>query len=72
MREKAVYSDYVTVAKPRFFNHDSIELILRPKIQQLLVMPVGYHLSFLLTVLGRNLIRFTASAGKLSRIFISI
>ena len=52
MKEETVYNDYVMAAKS-FFNHDSFELILRPKNQQLLVVPVGYHLNFRLSVLGK-------------------
>lgn len=40
----------------RFFNNDSFELIIRPKSEQLLVIPIGYHLNFRLFVQGEKII----------------
>jgi hypothetical protein len=50
-KDETFYSEYVIAAK-NFFNHDSFELTLRPKKQQLIHLPVGYHLNFRVTVLG--------------------
>jgi hypothetical protein len=50
-KDETVYNEFIIVAK-NFFNHDSFELVLRPKKQQMMVVPVGFHLNFRLSVLG--------------------
>lgn len=56
-KDEMEYNEFVIAAK-HFFNHDSFELVLRPKKQQLMVVPVGFHLNFRLSVLGENFCGF--------------
>lgn len=53
-KDVSIYSDCNIVSKS-FFNDDSFELILRPKKEQLLLVPIGFHLNFRLQVAGENL-----------------
>jgi len=53
LKDETVYSDFCMVTRT-FFNEDSFELIVRPKKQQILVVPIGYHLNFRHTVAGES------------------
>jgi hypothetical protein len=50
-KDETAYNEYIIVSR-EFFNEDSFELILRPKIQQILIVPTGYHLNFRLSLMG--------------------
>lgn len=56
-KDETVYSEFQIVAK-NFFNHDSFELVLRPKKQQITKVPIGFHLNFRLSVLGEEISSF--------------
>lgn len=67
-RDETVYSEFKIVAK-NFFNHDSFELILRPNKSKLLLVPVGYHLNFRLSLCGKIKMfhNFISSCSQLFR-----
>lgn len=67
-KDETVYSEFKIVAK-HFFNHDSFELILRPNKTRLLIVPVGYHLNFRLSLYGEveNICNFVSSCSRISR-----
>lgn len=52
-KDVSIYSDCNIVSKS-FFNNDSFELILRPKEEQLMLVPIGFHLNFRLLVAGET------------------
>lgn len=54
-KDETVYNEFKIAAK-NFLNDDSFELILRPNKKQIIVVPIGFHLNFRLSILGRNIL----------------
>lgn len=50
-RDETLFNEYSVVTSDSF-NSDSFYLILRPKIQQLVVVPIGYHFNIKLKLFG--------------------
>lgn len=66
-KDDTIYNNY-EILQREFFNHDSFEMIVKPKKEQIIILPIGCHLNLKVNLLETDTIRsYTPVPTRYSR-----